>query len=59
MLNGFIERCNKTLRTEILDMDFFRSPSEVRTLIEDWHTEYNEERPHSSLGYFPEIIYAR
>nr|WP_268990352.1 integrase core domain-containing protein [Biostraticola tofi] len=59
MQNGFIERFNKTLRTEILDMYLFRTLSEVRVLTEDWRTEYNEERPHSSLGDIPPVIYAR
>lgn len=59
MQNGFIERFNKTLRTEILDMYLFRTLSEVRFLIESWRTEYNEERPHSSLGDMPPVIYAR
>ena len=59
MQNGFIERFNKTLRTEILDMYLFRTLSEVRDLTENWRTEYNEERPHSSLGGIPPIIYAR
>ncbi|EKN4101284.1 transposase, partial [Yersinia enterocolitica] len=59
MQNGFIERFNKTLRTEILDMYLFRSLSEVRVLTEQWRTEYNEERPHSSQGNMPPVIYAR
>ncbi|AJI81130.1 integrase core domain protein [Yersinia enterocolitica] len=59
MQNGFIERFNKTLRTEILDMYLFRSLSEVRILTEQWRTEYNEERPYSLLGNMPPVIYAR
>ncbi|EKN6293263.1 transposase, partial [Yersinia enterocolitica] len=37
----------------------FRSLSEVRVLTEQWRTEYNEERPHSSQGNMPPVIYAR
>ncbi len=59
MQNGFIERFNKTLRTEIPDMYLFRTLSEVRVLTEEWRTEYNEERPHSSLCDIPPVIYAR
>ena len=43
----------------ILDMYLFRTLSEVRVLTEDWRAEYNEERPHSSLGDMPPVIYAR
>ncbi|PWC09238.1 hypothetical protein B4923_20580 [Brenneria roseae subsp. americana] len=31
----------------------------LKELAEDWRTEYNEERPHSSLGDMPPVIYAR
>jgi len=57
--NAFIERFNKTLRTEILDMYLFRSLSDVRILTEQWRCEYNEERPHSSLNGLPPVTYAR
>jgi transposase InsO family protein len=33
--------------------------SEVRELTENWRSEYNEERPHSSLGDMPPVIFAR
>ncbi|WP_084297592.1 integrase core domain-containing protein [Prodigiosinella confusarubida] len=32
--------------------------SEVRYLTKNWRMEYNEERPHSSLGNLPSVIYA-
>jgi putative transposase len=53
MQNGFIERFNKTLRTEILDMYLFSSLSEVCVLAKQWRTEYNEEPPHSAQGGIP------
>ncbi|WP_408014906.1 integrase core domain-containing protein [Rouxiella aceris] len=36
-------------------MYLFRTLSEVRVLTEDWRAEYNEERPHSSLGDMPPV----
>jgi hypothetical protein len=38
-------------------MYLFRTLSEVR-LIESWRKEYNEARPHSSLGCILPVIYA-
>lgn len=40
-------------------MYLFRTLSEVRGLTEDWRAEYNEERPHISLGDIPPVIYAK
>ena len=37
-------------RDEILNMYVFRTLNEVRELTEKWVREYNEERPHDSLG---------
>lgn len=48
--NSYVERFNKTYRTEILDMYAFKTLTEVRERTEDWIREYNEERPHDSLG---------
>ena len=48
--NSYIERFNRTFREEVLDMYVFRYLSEVREITENWITEYNEERPHESLG---------
>ena len=44
------ERFNRTYRDEILNMYVFKTLSEVRALTENWIREYNEERPHDSLG---------
>ncbi|MCW0306108.1 hypothetical protein NB725_000076 [Pantoea ananatis] len=48
--NAFIERFNRTYRTEILDFYLFRTLDEVRKITERWVSEYNCERPHESLN---------
>ncbi|MGQ7122743.1 integrase core domain-containing protein, partial [Escherichia sp. HC-CC4] len=42
--NAFIERFNRTYRTEILDFYLFRTLNEVREITEQWLSEYNCER---------------
>jgi putative transposase len=48
--NSYVERFNRTYRTEVLNMYAFRRLSEVREITDNWIREYNEERPHDSLG---------
>jgi len=48
--NSFIERFNRTYRTEVLNMYLFKEISEVRDITNNWIREYNEERPHTALG---------
>ena len=50
MQNGYIERFNRSYRSEILDRYLFRTLDEVRNLTAIWRVEYNEIRPHESLG---------
>src|SRR5438552_92985 len=50
MQNGFIERFNRSYREAVLDMFVFQTLNEVREQTEKWLKEYNEERPHDSLG---------
>jgi len=49
--NPFIESFNGKLRDEFLNMNLFRSVFEAQALADMWLREYNEFRPHSSLGY--------
>lgn len=48
--NAFIERFNRTYRTEILDFYLFSTLNEAREITERWLTEYNGECPHESLN---------
>lgn len=51
MQNGYIERCNGSVRRELLNANVFYSLNEVREKIEEWMYDYNHERPHESLDY--------
>ena len=51
--NGYIESFNGRLRDELLNREIFTTLWEAKFLIETWRREYNEVRPHSSLGYRP------
>ena len=51
--NGYIESFNRKLRDELLNGEIFYNLHEARVLIEMWRKHYNQERPHSSLGYRP------
>jgi putative transposase len=56
--NAYIERFNRTFRTEVLDRYVFDSLNEVRRMAEDWRHRYNHDRLHRSLGGLPPIRYA-
>lgn len=49
--NAFIESFNGRLRDECLNVHQFQSLEEARALIETWRLDYNQHRPHSSLGH--------
>jgi putative transposase len=49
--NARVESFNGRLREECLNVSWFQNVFEARRKITAWRKEYNEERPHSSLGY--------
>jgi putative transposase len=58
--NAFIESFNGKFRDECLNENWFSSLPEARQKIEAWRRDYNQVRPHSSLGYqTPEQFAAR
>jgi putative transposase len=50
MQNGYIERFNRTYREKILDGYSFETIDEVRIETTKFMIDYNEKRPHESLG---------
>jgi len=51
MQNGHVESFHGRLRDECLNVSWFENLWDARRKIAAWQEEYNEERPHSSLGY--------
>jgi transposase InsO family protein len=49
--NAYAESYHARLRDEVLEREEFGSLAEARVLLEDWREQYNQERPHSALGY--------
>ena len=48
---AWVESFHDKLRDELLNREWFGSLREAQIVLEDWRGEYNQERPHSSLGY--------
>ncbi|HUG17113.1 MAG TPA: integrase core domain-containing protein [Thermomicrobiales bacterium] len=46
-----MESFNSRLRDECLNQHWFVSLAEARQLLEAWRIDYNQVRPHSSLGH--------
>ncbi len=56
--NPFIESFNGKMRDEFLNTHWFTGISDLRIKAAAWQKEYNEERPHSSLGMLTPVEYA-
>ena len=53
--NGYAEAFHSRLRDEFLNMEAFASVKETQALANMWRDDYNQERPHSSLGYLTPV----
>lgn len=49
--NAYIESFNGRFRDECLNGNWFDTLKQAKQEIEKWRIDYNENRPHSSLGY--------
>jgi putative transposase len=49
--NAQVESFHGKLREECLRVSWFQNLFDARRKIGEWRTDYNQQRPHSSLGY--------
>jgi putative transposase len=49
--NGHVESFHGKFRDACLNREVFGNLLEAKVLVEEWRRQYNEKRPHSSLGY--------
>ena len=59
MENGYIESFNGKFRDECLQQNWFQNIAEASIIVENWRKDYNNDRPHSSLGYLTPKEYLR
>ncbi len=48
--NAYVERCNRTVRHEWLDLYIFDTIGEVQKFATEWLWTYNNERPNMGIG---------
>jgi len=56
--NAYIESFNGKFRDECLNDHYFNNLAHARVVIADWRHDYNNQRPHSSLGRIPPAEFA-
>jgi putative transposase len=50
---AYVERFNRTVRHEWLDLHSFNSIDQAQLLATQWLWSYNNERPHTAIGGIP------
>ena len=58
MQNGYIESFNGKFRDEHLNEQWFETLNQARSATAIWRQDYNEVRPHSSVGRMPPARFA-
>ena len=58
MQDSYIESFNGRLRDECLKEHWFETLNQARTVIAAWRLDYNEVRPHGSIGRVPPARFA-
>lgn len=53
--NAFIERFNRTYRTEVLDAHLFANLEQLQAITDRWLIDYNGYRLHEALGGLPPV----
>lgn len=56
--NAHAESLNKTLKYKLINLNEFDSLAEAECMIEQYIQFYNEEKPHSSLGWLTPRAFA-
>ncbi len=59
MQNGYIDSFNGKFRDEHLNEHWFQTLQQARSALVSWRQDYNEIRPHSSLGWIPPAQFAQ
>ncbi len=57
--NAYVERFNRSFRGHVLDAYTFDKLDQVREISEVWLADYNNHRPHDSLGGLPPRVYRK
>lgn len=57
--NAYVERFNGSFRRGVLNAFTFETMDQVREQAEIWINDYNNFRPHESLGNIPPVMYAQ
>lgn len=56
--NSYVESFNARFRDDCLNCHVFDSQAEARQILKAWRDDYNQVRPHGSIGRIPPAVFA-